>query len=341
MPLRLRFLTLSTLPMPRLSGPDLHCQAVAHAAISTACLASALRRRFLASLSTASRSSSLHSVRVRALTLRTARSRLRVCLRLWRLEIEDVDSLLANMATLQTAYSEHQNKMAVRVFRLQQWTKAALIDIYAGIEQSEKWNEEFSTNTESVLAEIIRKKEWGQHRIIEKLALSLRESEQDKQVKMDKFGAAIRTLQTEKKEMRAAMNETKGNAKSLENEKLQLKQANVLLSAKFKQQITLTKSLEIQNLQLKQAHDVLADKLKLVNSQNHVIHFSLECVVCMERTATTIFTPCGHRLCVLCSDKFTTCPHCRAKIQAKFPTKSKVVPPQPSAAAAGRKHQIF
>lgn len=319
MPIRLKFLTLSTLPMPRLSGPDLHCVAVAQAAISTACLAAALRRRFLTALSNthdaqaAARCCTLHSVRVRALTLRTARCHLRTCLRLWRLEIEDVDSLLANMAILQTAYTEHQNKMAVKVFRLQQWTKSALVDIYAGLEQSEKWTDEFSLNTEGVLAEIIKKKEWGQHRIIEKLAVSLRASEHDKQLKMDKFGAAIRTLQLEKKEMRSDMNHCKGNVKSLENEKLQLKQANLLLAA----------------------------KLKLADADNHAMRDSLECIICMQRTATTIFTPCGHRTCDHCSGKFTSCPHCRAKIQEKFPTKPKRARGSTSAAEEGRKYTIF
>jgi hypothetical protein len=317
--MRLKFLTLSTMPMPRLSGPDLHCRAVAQAAICTACLAAALRRRFLTALShthdaqAAARSASLHSVRVRALTLRTARSRLRICLRLWRLEIEDVDSLLANITTLQTAYAEHQNRMAVKVFRLKQWAKATLLDMYAGLEESEKWTDEFSANSERLMREVMAKKEWGQHRIIEKLALSLRESEHDKQLKMDKFGAAIRTLQLEKKEVRSTLIQANGRCKSLENEKLQLKQANELLAA----------------------------KLKLAEVDNRVMHDALECVVCMQRAATTIFTPCGHRMCDKCADRFTACPHCRAKIQEKFPTKPKPARDRPSAVAEGRKYQIF
>lgn len=319
MSFRLRLITRSTMPMPRLSRPDLHCHAFAVSAIANACLAAALRRRFLAVLSitnevlAAVRSASLHGVRVRALTLRTAHSRLRIFMRLWRLEIEDVGSLLANMAVLQTAYAEHQNRMTVKVFRMKQWTKAALLDIYAGLEESEKWTDEFSANSERVMREIMAKKEWGQSHIIKQLAAKLVKSEDDKKLKMDKFGAAIRTLQLEKKELRSMLTQAHGRVKSLEHEKLQLKQA----------------------------HELLAAKCKLAEAENRSLHDAIECVVCMQRAATTIFTPCGHRICEKCSDRFTTCPHCRAQIHAKFPTKSKAGPSSPSAAAAGRKHQIF
>lgn len=317
---KVKFLTIHTLPMPRDDvSVDAHQLAVACAALSSACLASALRRRFRTALAnthdeaSAARSASLHSVRVRALTLRTARCRLRIVLRLWRLEIEDVTSLLANISTLQTAYAEHQNRMAVKVFRLKQWTKASLLDMYAGLEESEKWTDEFSANSERVLREIMAKKEWGQSNIIKQLAVNLQQSEHDKQLKMDKFGAAIRTLQTEKKEVRSSLIQANGRCKSLENEKLQLKQANELLAA----------------------------KLKIADVDNRAMHDALECVVCMQRAATTIFTPCGHRLCDKCADRFTACPHCRAKIQEKFPTKPKPARDKPSAAAEGRKYQIF
>lgn len=292
-----KFLTVHTLPMPqgeRSVDPHQH-------AVASACLASALRRRFAT------------SVRLNALALRNARCRLRDILKLWRLEIEDVASLLAAMDTLQTAFARHQNTSAVKLFRLQEWTKSALIDIYAGLDQSEKWTEEFSLNTEAVLAEIIAKKEWGQHRLIKSLAEKMLLVEQDKQNKMDKFGAAIRTLQIEKRDMRTAMNECKGNVKSLEHEKMQLKQQ----------------------------HERLAAKLKLAEVDNAVMHDALECIICMQRPATTIFTPCGHRTCHQCSANFTACPHCRTQIQHKFPTKPKHAPASRSAAAEGSKFPIF
>ena len=316
---RIRLLSRTIMPMPRLRRPELHCRALATHTIANACLAAALRRRFMHVLSVtqevlaAVRSVNLRNVRLATLTLRTARSSLRICLRLWRLEIEDVADLLATLATLQTAYADQQNRMAVKYFRMKQWTKKALLNIYEGLDRSDKANEDFSAQCGVLMREIMAKKEWGQHLVIKQLELKLEKSERDRKLKIDRFGDAVRKLQLEKKELRSTLVQETGRAKSLENEKLQRKQA----------------------------HDLLAAKLKHAQTENRSLHDAIECVVCMQHAATAIFTPCGHRLCENCSARFTVCPHCRAHIQDKFPTKSKAAPPSPSAAAAGRKHQIF
>jgi hypothetical protein len=40
-----------------------------------------------------------------------------------------------------------------------------------------------------------------------------------------------------------------------------------------------------------------------------------KCVICLEKTTSILFIPCGHRcVCTKCNKKITGCPMCRAKV---------------------------
>lgn len=47
-----------------------------------------------------------------------------------------------------------------------------------------------------------------------------------------------------------------------------------------------------------------------------VLHLETICTVCMDRSSTEIFLPCGHICCCkICGEKISECPLCRVEIK--------------------------